>query len=1796
MRKHIEQFAEALDSNGCSYSTILASIDVLLKVNYNEIIENSRYEFQNAIWRLVKETSYLESPKKFLCYIYLLKHAFIRENISLDEFISESFFVNIDKIEVDLIRIQIYELTYCMVSQNLNDLGLIMAIWKDMIINISICSDKSKSFTELVLYIYRQFTRELASDISLNKIHDQIMDIFSDIYSDHKFLFTNDTFISKLEFAQNSTFPFILSPGQSNEQLKMRFIEKVIGLFEGNINLKAFVFTFCIPNLVKVFIENGYFFDKDEIITYLYQGITSSESRIRKSTRFILEEIEKYSFEKYADNGSYEKQFSENMTSFLCILNCFENFSIHLLKSNWAKFENLLFNLQFSKREWWVDCLLKIGFTHDNLNVQRFVAFNTMKFTTKENGKSLPSWMKHEIFFNICLKYITSSLNNKISLQIEELFVQFIYCVLINRTEWICDYLKLINNQIKAFTSIRILIYPFSIGIKRNLNHSSIIEQMEPMKFNLNMKSNFNHTIITKSGMDITNKYSFESNIEYYNVITIPRELFNTALEVSIPIIKYVPIVLRFELYILWAEIITHFLIYSNFSKEEILINTIYFLGMIPEYIYSTRKFQTIIESFIDRNEYNFDSNFTLDNVVDIPKKWFNVLHYGYGFGRLKKFLKSSSDQDLLLSNKIVFVSSFYNSELFDFSNTNFNSKIVEITNSIALLFESVEQNDSIDLDMLWLDIHLLSLKQAGSYNKHIEKLWEWCIFKLGCLNTLLDRMNNSINSLISFVMILKCLIFLQKYKREYPGKILFKIINNLLIIENHLFTKLPMNNSVNSWEENRRSCFLYEIFDSSSINDKYCIIQSSELSIGFPESYQCSIKDDLKMNRLIKLFPVKYRDLINIFSQLRFQLVYLLIVKNHVILTENIECEISYFKIINGSLSSNNIITINGSCIKWFEHIIIILLNEINNSGMNDIYLWLLMEQVLHLILLNNYEIFGNQFVNSILNEIYIQIKRVSDEILDNGIYKNYLFTIFHRILTEKRFFSLFQDNGLLQNMIQYYYENILSNHGSIRLFIFPLLNLISHFINSCSNILFQELLDIKNTGYTSKFEEFQIINLIANVIVELITFEEQGLMDGSKIRFQKSGSFVSAETFDLYERCKIYEDYNGFIRYTTVVYLYNLIEHQNNVKNENFENFVLIIVVLLTKRLNGAIPTFVKEKVTVTRTPKNDLDHCKYRHIFIMNQAECNSCKKFPPLPNSNAHKVLINLWQSLCCLINSHNFGNDLFINYLLEFFFQHLNYLYTPDIRQYIDLFGCNIVAYYPKKCIGYITEWLQNNHDNYTQLIYSFLCISSFLISFLKDINPLPYNKELFINNHLIEDLFEFESEVWIKVDRDFLNEYSLFFNTFISYSVSNSSLLRNIVIYTIKEIFNEDLIVKSSFSNSIMLCLSKDEIHNFLDSAFLIQDFKQVIDFIRNSKFNSKNEDISYKIFFVNYLILEESMTIRNIVYHIYNDEEILKMTKNLSFVWNIWKPLKHISIEYIIPQCNLIEFFDQKASQDYFGFSQCFDIMLRRIDESSQMNIYDMDSELLAFQDKYETYILNSHLVFGNLRPSWSMYYLMKKIVSREMSDYYYECTNEPEKTEKTEIQTSYNYQLKFEPSGNNSNTCEGRSRTLENPALNRTNLIVIGSLVEKIPNIAGLTRTCEIFRAEELLLSSKKVLNDPIFRRISVTAEKWLPISELKPCDIREFIYNKRLEGYKVFGLEQTSSSSPLSGCKFPKKSILVLGREKEGIPPELISIMDQCIEIPQYGIIRSLNVHVSASIFIYEYTSQFMRDQTR
>ncbi|XP_046884752.1 probable methyltransferase TARBP1 isoform X2 [Hypomesus transpacificus] len=148
---------------------------------------------------------------------------------------------------------------------------------------------------------------------------------------------------------------------------------------------------------------------------------------------------------------------------------------------------------------------------------------------------------------------------------------------------------------------------------------------------------------------------------------------------------------------------------------------------------------------------------------------------------------------------------------------------------------------------------------------------------------------------------------------------------------------------------------------------------------------------------------------------------------------------------------------------------------------------------------------------------------------------------------------------------------------------------------------------------------------------------------------------------------------------------------------------------------------------------------------------------------------------------------------------------------------------------------------------------------------------------------------------------------------------------------------------------------------------------------------------------------------------------------------------------------------------------------------------------------------------------------------------------------------------------------------------------LLVVASLIDKPTNLGGLCRTCEIFGASGLVLDSLRHVSDKQFLSLSVSAELWLPLLEVKPAELSRFLLQQKERGYCIVGVEQTANSHSLQDYRFPERTLLLLGNEREGIPAPLLQLLDVCVEIPQQGVVRSLNVHVSAALLVWEYTRQ-------
>ncbi len=133
---------------------------------------------------------------------------------------------------------------------------------------------------------------------------------------------------------------------------------------------------------------------------------------------------------------------------------------------------------------------------------------------------------------------------------------------------------------------------------------------------------------------------------------------------------------------------------------------------------------------------------------------------------------------------------------------------------------------------------------------------------------------------------------------------------------------------------------------------------------------------------------------------------------------------------------------------------------------------------------------------------------------------------------------------------------------------------------------------------------------------------------------------------------------------------------------------------------------------------------------------------------------------------------------------------------------------------------------------------------------------------------------------------------------------------------------------------------------------------------------------------------------------------------------------------------------------------------------------------------------------------------------------------------------------------------------------------------------NLARILRTAGCCGVNRVITSSNQRIDAKVARDSleHITVERRRSLAPV----LREL----SSEGYSIVGLEQSSGSRNLHEFEFDRRSVLVIGHERDGIREELLGNLDQVVEIPVYGMPYSYNVATATSMALYEYCRQFPR----
>jgi tRNA G18 (ribose-2'-O)-methylase SpoU len=139
----------------------------------------------------------------------------------------------------------------------------------------------------------------------------------------------------------------------------------------------------------------------------------------------------------------------------------------------------------------------------------------------------------------------------------------------------------------------------------------------------------------------------------------------------------------------------------------------------------------------------------------------------------------------------------------------------------------------------------------------------------------------------------------------------------------------------------------------------------------------------------------------------------------------------------------------------------------------------------------------------------------------------------------------------------------------------------------------------------------------------------------------------------------------------------------------------------------------------------------------------------------------------------------------------------------------------------------------------------------------------------------------------------------------------------------------------------------------------------------------------------------------------------------------------------------------------------------------------------------------------------------------------------------------------------------------------------------VSKEYNVGSLVRTAHAAAATEVILVGEREWNVEAAR----TAELYTTVTRL--ADIDAFRNHLKSRRWNLVAVELDRRAVNLFDAHYPDRPCFLLGAELGGVPDELLDASELVVQIPQWGLVPSLNLAVAGSIVLYDYLAKLHRE---
>lgn len=143
---------------------------------------------------------------------------------------------------------------------------------------------------------------------------------------------------------------------------------------------------------------------------------------------------------------------------------------------------------------------------------------------------------------------------------------------------------------------------------------------------------------------------------------------------------------------------------------------------------------------------------------------------------------------------------------------------------------------------------------------------------------------------------------------------------------------------------------------------------------------------------------------------------------------------------------------------------------------------------------------------------------------------------------------------------------------------------------------------------------------------------------------------------------------------------------------------------------------------------------------------------------------------------------------------------------------------------------------------------------------------------------------------------------------------------------------------------------------------------------------------------------------------------------------------------------------------------------------------------------------------------------------------------------------------------------------------------LTVVLDSIRSAFNVGGIFRSAECFGVQDVVLCGYTPLPDqPQVAKAALGTEQRIPWRYEE--DILTAIHHLKASGITCYALETVANAPTVADTSWTFPAALILGNERFGLNPEVISVCDAVVRIPLFGLKNSLNVVSAFTIAAYE-----------